>query len=267
MRATHDFLVEEDIEFYRPFVRENCEKLPLLLHYEGDEIVAFLGYDMTSIEMLFVDPDYRGKGIGRDLIEWAIEDVHAETVAVNEQNGQTVGFYARMGFEVERRTKTDGCGKPYPILYLRLKNPPQRMVKMTGDKKAYLHLLLDADPCEAMVDRYLEEGDMFILERDGKVIGEAVVDEKGEIKNLAVLPEYQGKLYGMYILSFLAGYYKNRFSCLWVGTSEGGVGYYERYGFVQDHVVKNFFTDNYPEPIIDNGRPCVDMTLLRLEIR
>lgn len=71
MRATHDFLVEGDIEFYRPFVRENCEKLPLLLHYEGDEIVAFLGYDMTSIEMLFVDPDYRGKGIGRDLIEWA----------------------------------------------------------------------------------------------------------------------------------------------------------------------------------------------------
>ena len=52
--STHDFLVEEDIEFYRPFVRENCEKLPLLLHYEGDEIVAFLGYDMTSIEMLFV---------------------------------------------------------------------------------------------------------------------------------------------------------------------------------------------------------------------
>ena len=65
----------------------------------------------------------------------------------------------------------------------------------------------------------------------------------------------------------MAGYYKNRFSCLWVGTSEGGVGYYERYGFVQDHVVKNFFTDNYPEPIIDNGKPCVDMTYLRLEIR
>lgn len=168
VRATHDFLVEEDIEFYRPFVRENCEKLPLLFHYEGDEIVAFLGYDMTSIEMLFVDPDYRGKGIGRDLIEWAIEDVHAETVAVNEQNGQAVSFYARMGFEVERRTETDGCGKPYPILYLRLKNPPQRMVKVTGDKKAYLHLLLDADPCEAMVDRYLEESDMSFWRGTGR---------------------------------------------------------------------------------------------------
>ena len=267
VRVTHDFLVEGDIEFYRPFVRENCEKLPLLLHYEGDDIVAFLGYDMTSIEMLFVDPDYRGRGIGRDLIEWAIEDVHAERVAVNEQNVQAVGFYARMGFEVEHRTETDGCGKPYPILYLRLKYSPQRMVKVTGDKKTYLPLLLDADPCEAMIDRYLEESDMFVLEKDGKVIGEAVVDGKGEIKNLAVLPEYQGKLYGMYIISSLVDYYKNHFSRLWVGTSESGVGYYERYGFVRDHVVKNFFTNNYPEPIIDNGIPCVDMTYLYLEIR
>ncbi len=266
VRATHDFLVEEDIDFYKPFVRENCEKLPLLLHYEEDEIVAFLGYDMTSIEMLFVDPDYRGQGIGRSLIEWAVEEVHAETVAVNEQNEQAVGFYARMDFKVERRTETDGCGKPYPILYLRLENPPQRMVKVTGDKKAYLPLLLDADPCEAMVDRYLEESDMFVLEKDGEVIGEAVVDRKGEIKNLAVLPEYQGRLYGMYILAYLASYYKDRFSRLWVGTSESGVGYYERYGFVPDHVVKNFFTDNYPEPIIDNGILCVDMIYLYWQI-
>lgn len=267
VRATHDFVREEDIAFYKPLVKENCEKLPLLLHYEGDDIVAFLGYDMTYVEMLFVDPDYRGQGIGRALIEWAIEDIHVERLAVNEQNGQAVGFYDKFGFEVEHRTDVDGCGKPYPILYLRLRNPRQRMVKVTGDKKAYLPLLLDADPCEAMIDRYLEESDMFVLERDGEVIGEAVVDGKGEIKNLAVKPEWQGKLYGMYILSSLANYYKDRFSRLWVGTSESGVGYYERYGFVQDHVIKNFFTDNYPEPIIDNGRLCVDMTYLYWQIR
>ena len=77
------------------------------------------------------------------------------------------------------------------------------MVKVTGDKKTYLPLLLDADPCEAMIDRYLEESDMFVLEKDGKVIGEAVVDGKGEIKNLAVLPEYQGKGYGSRLMDLL----------------------------------------------------------------
>ena len=32
-------------------------------------------------------------------------------------------------------------------------------------------------------------------------------------------------------------------------------------------VVKNFFTDNYPEPIMDHGIPCVDMTYLYWQIR
>ena len=130
VRATHDFVQEEDIAFYRTLVRKICEELPLLLHYENDKIVAFLGYDMTFIEMLFVEPKYRGQGIGRKLITKAINDFHADTVAVNEQNEQAVGFYFRMGFEVERRTDVDGCGKPFPILYMRLKKSSQSVEEM-----------------------------------------------------------------------------------------------------------------------------------------
>ena len=267
VRATHHFVQESDIVFYRPLVKENCEKLPLLLHYEGDEVVAFLGLENTYIEMLFVHPDYRGMGIGRDLIEWAIDEYHAETVTVNEQNEQAVGFYRKMGFEVESRSAVDGFGMPYPLLHLRLKNPRQRLVKVTGNKKEYLSLLLLADPSEEMVDRYLEASEMFVLEREGEVIGEVVVDAEGEIKNLAVAPEYQRQRYGMYILSSLASVYKDRFEYLWVGTSIQGVAYYERCGFEQDHVIKNFFTDNYPEPIFDNGQQCVDMIYLKLKMQ
>ena len=35
--------------------------------------------------------------------------------------------------------------------------------QITKDKRDYMYLLLVADPQEDMVDRYLDEGDMFIL--------------------------------------------------------------------------------------------------------
>jgi putative acetyltransferase len=42
------------------------------------------------------------------------------TVDVNEQNEQAVGFYLKMGFQVEGRSDEDGFGKPYPLLHMRL---------------------------------------------------------------------------------------------------------------------------------------------------
>ncbi len=39
---------------------------------------------------------------------------------MNEQNEQAVGFYLKMGSEVEGRSEHDGFGKPYPLLHLRL---------------------------------------------------------------------------------------------------------------------------------------------------
>jgi hypothetical protein len=45
-------------------------------------------------------------------------------VDVNEQNGQAVGFYLRMGFATEGRSELDGMGKPYPLLHMRLRDDP-----------------------------------------------------------------------------------------------------------------------------------------------
>ena len=41
--------------------------------------------------------------------------------------------------------------------------------QITKDKRDYMYLLLMADPQEDMVDRYLDEGDMFILKDQGEV--------------------------------------------------------------------------------------------------
>ena len=42
--------------------------------------------------------------------------------------------------------------------------------QITDNKKQYLDLLLLADPQEDMIDRYLDEGEMFVLEDRGEVV-------------------------------------------------------------------------------------------------
>lgn len=141
-----------------------------------------------------------------------------------------------------------------------------------SQKRAYLPLLLEADPAEEMIMRYLARGRMFVLERDNTpprqaTLGVIVVVELGggrcEIKNLAVIPEARGQGYGRLLIEHAAGTCAGRCADLLVGTSEQGVAFYERCGFSRSHIVKDFFVRNYPEPIIENGRACVDMLYLK----
>ena len=145
------------------------------------------------------------------------------------------------------------------------------ITKITHNKKAYLPLLLLADEEEAMLDRYLERGTMYVLD-DGGVKAECVVTDEGsgilEIKNLAVEPAYQKHGYGRTLIDFIAARYKTTHRILQVGTgdSPSTVPFYEKCGFTRSHIVKNFFTDNYSRPIYDGGVLLKDMVYLRREI-
>ena len=77
------------------------------------------GIEENKIEMLFIAPEQRGKGLGRQLVEYSFAKFNVTEVCVNEQNPQAHGFYERMGFEVYKRTPLDEQGQPYPLLYLR----------------------------------------------------------------------------------------------------------------------------------------------------
>ena len=70
--------------------------------------------------MLFVAPEYRGQGIGKRLLRYAVDELNAERLDVNEQNPQALGFYLHEGFEVTGRSDTDGLGQPYPLLHMTL---------------------------------------------------------------------------------------------------------------------------------------------------
>ncbi|PHV34501.1 GNAT family N-acetyltransferase [Janthinobacterium sp. BJB312] len=125
VRATHDFLADSDIAFLMPFVREElarvtAERLLHVLRADDGVAYAFLCVEHVRIEMLFVHPDQRGSGAGRNLVQYAIVKLQATAVGVNEHNTQAHGFYRHLGFTVENRSPLDPFGKPFPILHLKL---------------------------------------------------------------------------------------------------------------------------------------------------
>jgi putative acetyltransferase len=122
VRATHHFLREADIQIFRPMiVRALPDIAPFCLRDSDQQVVGFIYVAQSNVDMLFVHPDWRGQGMGGRLLRYAVEQLQATTLDVNEQNEQALGFYLRMGFEVVGRSELDGTGKPYPLLHMRLK--------------------------------------------------------------------------------------------------------------------------------------------------
>lgn len=122
VRTTHHFLSEEDIRFYKSIVNEiNFNEFEVYCAFsEQNQLIGFMGIANQKLEMLFLKPDYIGKGIGKSMTEFAIEKLNVNEVDVNEDNKSAVGFYENLGFVRFDRTLLDDCGKPYPILKMRL---------------------------------------------------------------------------------------------------------------------------------------------------
>lgn len=125
VRATHGFLPDSYITLLRDMVQSQYLDAVMLICCKDarQRITGFAGVAAGKVEMLFIDPDYRGQGIGKQLLRYAIEHLNANQLDVNEQNDQAVGFYFKQGFEVIGRSEHDGMGQPYPLLHLRLRRP------------------------------------------------------------------------------------------------------------------------------------------------
>ena len=122
VRATHLFLSENEIADIKKYVPQALNGIAHLVIAEDEagRPVAFMGVEDGSLEMLFIAPQERGKGLGRRLIQCGMEKYSVNRLAVNEQNPQARGFYEHMGFQVYKRTELDEQKNPYPLLYMRL---------------------------------------------------------------------------------------------------------------------------------------------------
>lgn len=118
--TTHAFLSKAEIAQIKTYVPQALKMVPhLIIETNGQqEPIAFMGISERKLEMFFLAPNERGKGLGRKLLEYGIKNYHVEELVVNEQNPAALHFYEHLGFEVICRFETDEQGNPYPILYM-----------------------------------------------------------------------------------------------------------------------------------------------------
>ena len=121
VKATHFFLSEAEIMEIKPYLPIALHEIPHLIVAENSEgiPVGFMGVEARKLEMLFIAPEFRGKGIGKEFIQYGFDTYSVNEVTVNEQNPQAIGFYEHMGFSVYKRTDLDEQGRPYPLLYMK----------------------------------------------------------------------------------------------------------------------------------------------------
>ncbi|ANN62949.1 GNAT family N-acetyltransferase [Brachyspira hyodysenteriae] len=121
VRATHLFLKEDDIINISKYVKKYLIDIKHLIIAEiEDNIVGFMGTENKKLEMLFLDPEAIGNGIGKELIKYAIENYDIKEVSVNEQNTNAYNFYKHMGFKDYKRDEYDDLGNNFPIIHMRI---------------------------------------------------------------------------------------------------------------------------------------------------
>ncbi len=138
-----------------------------------------------------------------------------------------------------------------------------------------MSLLLEADPDEDMVLSYLDACLAFALIEDDEVVGACLLKQEvegnsAELMNIAIWPDKQKLGLGSVLLKgVLASDSVANLDRVWLKTGTFGhqLSFYQRQGFRVERVVKNYFVDNYPEPIFENGIQHQDMLILELQIK
>lgn len=119
--ATHDFLTSTDFKEIKELVNTiNFNDFQVFCLVNGKVISGFIGVAEKKVEMLFLDPEYFGQGLGQKLLNFAVKELNANKVDVNEQNTKALKFYQKFGFEIVERTDKDDQGRNYPLLRMEL---------------------------------------------------------------------------------------------------------------------------------------------------
>lgn len=146
--------------------------------------------------------------------------------------------------------------------------------KIESDHKIPYKLLLLADETQEAINQYIFSSDLYILSTSIQDIAVMALHENSskelELKNIAVIESWRSKGIGSILIEKAKELAKaNHYTSLLVGTSDTGfqqIRFYEKNGFIKKEIRKDFFIENYPFPIYENGAQMRDMIILEFLI-
>lgn len=159
-------------------------------------------------------------------------------------------------------------------MYLEEVYPQYKVERIENNLLLHYPLLLLADETVQAIDKYVFDSDVYVVREGSSDLAVfclySIDKDIVELKNIAVSVELQGKGIGSLLIKEIirlvrGGGYRQ----IIVGTGDCGVDqirFYERNGFVKYDVKKDFFIENYDEPIIENGIQLRDMVMLKMSI-
>jgi aminoglycoside 6'-N-acetyltransferase I len=139
-------------------------------------------------------------------------------------------------------------------------------------------LLLHADETRQAINTYLFDSEVYIakLPETEEIVGVVCllsIDANVlELKNIAISEMYRGKGLGSSLIEEAVRIAASKgYGEIIVGTGTADcaaaqIRFYERNGFSKFGIRENFFIENYPEPIYENGVRLKDMLMLKRQL-
>ena len=149
-----------------------------------------------------------------------------------------------------------------------------RIRKLSSDEDIPYLLLLLADETIESIDRYIHSSDIYILEQKRKIIAvyATMLIEPGvmEIKNIAVTDESQNKGLGYFLLMDAIGRAREA-DCTAIiictpDIAQKQLYLYQKAGFVIQEVKKDYYIQQFPEPIFEDGIQLRNMVILKKDL-
>ena len=110
-KDAHSFIPEEYWRSHLEEVQEQILQAEVFVCDTGGKIQGFIGIVNGYIAGIFVDKNYRSRGIGKQLLDYAKGRHAAFTLSVYQKNTGAVAFYLREGFSVRSEAVDETTGE------------------------------------------------------------------------------------------------------------------------------------------------------------